>query len=277
VGVNGRERRRRFAERRKRLFQQPMVPQVTEPTTRVVYRIGGVSIAIVGILYFVGAALSIALGPAPSGGEDYLKALAGHALLARVDFAAFSLVDVLLIPSWLALYVALRSTGRALLLVAGVCFAVNLVVDLGVTELSSFVLVDHAERYGAAATDAQRAAVLAAATDIRDVLPAATMASFVVSSVGYLLAAIATYRAVFRRAIGIVGIAGSIEGVLAGFYVLVPAFAAFILPCLVTVGLWAIFVGIRLVRLTLRPLAVPELPPESPVLGAPSARSPRPR
>ena len=71
------------------------------------------------------------------------------------------------------------------------------------------------------------------------------------SSIGYLLAAIATYRAVFRKAIGIVGIVGSVEGIAAGFYVVVPGLAMFILPCLATVGLWALFVGIRLFRLTL--------------------------
>jgi hypothetical protein len=85
---------------------------------------------------------------------------------------------------------------------------------------------------------------------IVEVRPAATLVSFVISSVGYLLVAIATYRAVFRRAIGLVGVADSIEGIAAGLYVLVPALAALILPCLVTVGLWAAFVAIRLARLS---------------------------
>jgi hypothetical protein len=277
VGVNGSQRRRRIAERRRRLFDQPKVPPATEQTTRAVYRIGGVSIAAVGILCFVGAALSIALGPAPSAGEDYLRALAGHEALARINFVAFSLVDVLLVPAWLALYVALKTSSRGLLLIAGVCFAVNLVVDLGVTELTSFALVDYAGQYAAAANDAQRAAVLSVATDARAVLPAATMASFVVSSVGYLLASIATYRAAFRRAIGLVGIIGSIEGILAGFYVLIPVFAFLITPCLVTVGLWAIFVGIRLVRLTRRPRPAEGTRSESPVVAVPSVGSPRPR
>ena len=55
------------------------------------------------------------------------------------------------------------------------------------------------------------------------------------------------------------GIVGSVEGIAAGFYVLVPVLAALILPCLVTVGLWAVFVAIRLARLS-RTLTAPHPP-----------------
>jgi hypothetical protein len=55
---------------------------------------------------------------------------------------------------------------------------VNLVVDLGVTELSSFALVTSAEHYVAATTDAERAIVLAASDASRAVLPTATLLSF---------------------------------------------------------------------------------------------------
>jgi uncharacterized protein DUF4386 len=256
--VIGNRRRRRIAEVRKRLFRQPDVAAIDGGARRW-YLIASASLTAIGILYVVGAGLSIALGPAPTGGEGYLRALAGHPALARINFIAFSLVDVLLVPAALGLYAALRSSSRGLLLVAGACFAVNLVVDLGVTELSSFALVTNAEHYVAASTDAERAMVLATSDASRGVLPAATLLSFVISSVGYLLVAIATYRAVFRKAIGLVGIVGSAEGIAAGFYVLVPALAALILPCLVTVGLWAVFVAIRLARLT-RTLPAPHPP-----------------
>jgi hypothetical protein len=256
--ISSARRRRRIAEVRQRLLRQPHVSAIDGGTRRW-YLVGAVSLMAIGALYVAGAGLSIALGPAPTGGEDYLRALAGHPALARINFVAFSLVDILLAPAVLGLYVALRSSSRNLLLVAGGCFAVNLVVDLGVTELSSFALVTNAEHYLAASTDAERAVVLAATDASRGVLPAATLLSFVISSVGYLLVAIATYRAVFRKAIGLVGIVGSVEGIAAGFYVLVPALAALILPCLVTVGLWAVFVGIRLARLS-RTLPAPNQP-----------------
>ena len=154
--IASRRRRRRIAEVRKRLFRQPEVGAIDGGARRW-YLIGAVSLAAIGILYLVGAILSIALGPAPSGGEDYLRALAGHPALARINFIAFSLVDILLVPAVLGLYVALGSSSRGLLLVAGACFVVNLVVDLGVTELSSFALVTNAEHYVAASTDAERA------------------------------------------------------------------------------------------------------------------------
>jgi hypothetical protein len=56
------------------------------------------------------------LGPAPTGGENYLRALAGHPGLARINIVAFSLVDILLVPAVLGLYAALRSSSRALVL-----------------------------------------------------------------------------------------------------------------------------------------------------------------
>jgi Domain of unknown function (DUF4386) len=242
------ERRRPIRELRERLFRQPVVGAIG-PNTRLLYIVGGVSIGLIGVLYFVGAVLSIVIGPAPSSGPDYLTALAAHPTLSRANFAVFSLVDVLLLPAALALYAALKASSRWLLLAAGACFAVNLVVDLGVTELSSFALVGDALRYTAAVSDAQRSAVLAAAEATRNALPAATLLSFVVSSIAYLLVAIGTFREVFRKAIGIVGIVGSLEGIIGGFYVIVPGLAAFLVPALVTVGLWAIFVGIRLVRI----------------------------
>lgn len=250
--MEGTSRPRRIAALRRRLFLQPAASPV-DPGRRSLYRLGAICIGTVGLLYFLGLGLSIALGPAPSSDREYLIALAGHPTLARINFAAFSLVDVLLLPAALALYQALKTSSRRLLLVASVCFAINFVVDLGITELSSFALVGYAEQYAAATTEAGRAAVLARADTTRALLPPATLLSFVVSSFGYLLAAIGTYRALFRKAIGIVGIVGSLEGIAAGLYVLVPPLAAFLLPCLATVGLWAVFVGVRLFRLTRSP------------------------
>jgi hypothetical protein len=243
-------RQRRIAALRRRLFQQPRTEPIA-PNQRLLYRIGAVCIGAIGLLYFAGAVMSIALGPAPSANVDYLQALADRPVLARLNFAAFSAVDFLLVPAALVLYQALRQSSRRLLVVAGALFAVNLVVDFGVTELRSFALVDYAEQYAAAATGAGRTAVLTAAASARAVLPVATLLSFVVSSIGYLLVAIGSWRAVFRRAIAVVGIIGSLEGIAAGFYIFVPVLAMFMTPSLVTVGLWAIFVAIRLFRLSI--------------------------
>jgi len=212
------------------------------------------------VIYGVVVALSITLGPAPSGDLPYLTTLANHPALSRADFIVFSVSDLLLVPGAFALYHALGRSAKKLVLVAGVLLAAFVVIDLAVTEYNSLVLVQLAQNYAGATSDTQRATAIAEAAAARGALPIGTMLSYIVSSVGFLLAAIATFRGVFRRAIGVVGIIGSVEGILGGFYVLSPGFAAFLLPSLVTVGLWAVAVGIRLYRLGWLESSVGETP-----------------
>ena len=61
----------------KRTFEEAMIH--ADPTWKGVYRAGGVCMLVTGLIYITGAVLSIILGPPPSGGELYLKILAGHA------------------------------------------------------------------------------------------------------------------------------------------------------------------------------------------------------
>lgn len=239
----------RITRLRRRMFAQPSVERLAKSPSWL-YLMGGACLAAVGALYVAGIGLSIALGPAPSGDVAYLTSLATHPDLARINFIAFGVVDLLLLPGMVGLYASLRDKSRTLMIAAGALMAVNLVIDLGVTEYNSMLLVGFGQQYVAAASASQQASILATAQAARNVLPLATLLSFSLSSVGYLFAAIASFRSVFRKAIGVVGIVGSVEGILAGFYVVIPALSGLLIVCLATVGLWAIFVGIRLVRLS---------------------------
>jgi hypothetical protein len=69
----------------------------------------------VGVIYGVVVALSIALGPAPSGDAPYLNALASRPSLARADFIVFSVSDLLLVPAAFALYRVLRGSGKSVI------------------------------------------------------------------------------------------------------------------------------------------------------------------
>jgi Domain of unknown function (DUF4386) len=211
--------------------------------------ISAVSIALVGVVYWLVLALSIALGPVPSGNDAYLTTLAGHPALARADFIVFTLSDILLVPAAFGLYRMFKPSNRWLMLTAGAVVAMFVVIDVGVTEYNSLALVQMAQNYSGATSEAQRAAYLASTEEARGVLPIATSLSYLVSSVGFMLIAVAAFRAGFRKAIGLVGMIGSLVGILAGFYVLVPAMSAFLLPSLAIVGLWCVFVGIRMFRL----------------------------
>lgn len=202
-----------------------------------------------GVLYYVGMILSLMLGPAPSNGEAYLIALSTHAQLARLNFAVFSAVDMLLIPVTFALYFALKGVSKNAILIASALMILFSVLDLGVTELNSFAAVSLSQSYAGATTDAARASYLAAANYALAALPTATFLSYVISSVGILVIGFVMMRGVFPRIAGAFGIAVGIVGTLGGFYVLVPSLSIYLIVSLALFGIWTTFSGLRLLRL----------------------------
>jgi hypothetical protein len=242
----------RIARIRKRMFRQAGTDglDLTNPGLLLV---GALAIAAIGVIYWIVLVLSIALGPVPGGSAAYLTSLAGHPTLARADFIVFTISDILLVPAAFALYKMFKPSNRWLLMIAGAFIAAFVVIDVGVTEYNSLTLVQLAQNYSGATSEAQRATYLASTDGARGVLPIATSLSYLVSSIGFVFVAIATLRTGFRKAVGVVGVMGGVVGILAGFYVLIPAMGAFLLPSLAIVGLWCVFVGIRMFRVATAP------------------------
>jgi hypothetical protein len=220
-----------------------------DPTWKGVYRVGGVCIFVTGVLFIVGAVSSILLGPAPSGGEPYLKSLATHEVLAQMNFGLFALTDFLLLPGLLALFLALKQVSKNTMLVAAGLFALYIALDLAMTELNSLTLVTLTHQYAAATSDTQRSAYVAAADYALAALPLATFYSYVVSSVGLLITSVVMLKGVFSKPTAFVGIVASIEGMVGGLYVVYPALAALLVPCLIAFGLWGLLAGSRLFKL----------------------------
>ncbi len=214
-----------------------------DPTWRGVYRAGGICLLVNGVIYLLVAVLSIILGPAPSSGEPYLKTLAGHAILAQVNFGVFALSDVLLVPTVLALYLALKHVAKNPMLIAAGLLALFCLLDLAITELNSLTLVSLTQHY--------MAATYALAT-----LPIATFFSYVVSSVGLFITSFVMLKGVFNRPTALSGIVASIAGIVGSLYVFLPAFAALLVPSLITFGLWALLAGTRLYKLSALPSGV---------------------
>ncbi len=216
------------------------------PARRGLLRAGGACLLVCGLIYIAGAALSIVIGPPPSGGEPYLRAPAGHAAVSEANFALWVLADVLLLPATLALYLALEPVARNAMLVAAALMVLFAVLDLAVTERVSLALVALARQYTAAASGVQRAAWAAAADHALATLLIATFLSHAVSSVGLLIIGIVMWRGAFGRLAAILGIAAAVEGILGGFYPVIPALALLLVPSLVAFGLWALLAGCRL-------------------------------
>ncbi|MHB1414225.1 MAG: hypothetical protein ACYC1C_03150 [Chloroflexota bacterium] len=225
-----------------------------DPTWKGVYKVGGVCTLIIGLAYLIGAVLSIIIGPPPSGGELYLQSLAGHAVLSQVNFGAFALADFLMLPAGMALFLALKHRAKnAMLLGAGI-MVMAFVLDLAVTELNSLTLVSLTQQYAAATSEVQRSAYVAAADYALATLPIATFSSYVVSSIGLLIISVVMLKGVFSRLTAYLGIVASIEGIVGGFYVLLPALAVFLVPCLITFGIWLLLTGSKLYRLSNSPV-----------------------
>jgi hypothetical protein len=214
------------------------------------YLIGGISLIIIGILYFGGMIMSLIIGPPPSSSVIYFTAIAAHPIVAPVNFAAFIVAHFLLIPAIFALYFALKGVNRTAMLLATAFWGIFIALDIGVTEMSSMALVTLGHSYAAAMSEAQRSAYMAAANYALATLPLATFYSYVVSSIGLLITSILMLRGPFMRGVAFFGIGASVLGIIGGFYIFVPALAVLLSPCLIAFVLWLVFTGIRLCLLS---------------------------
>ena len=216
---------------------------------RGMYIVGGACLIATGLLFAIGAVLSIPIGPAPSDGERYLRALAQHIRLAGINFGLFTLTDFLLLPGVLALYIALKHTHKTVMLLAAALMMFYAVLDVAATELNSLTLVALARHYAASESDAQRSMFVAASAYALASLPIATFLSYVVSSVALLMASAVMLKGAFSRATAYAGMVAGIQGIAGGLYVFLPALAAFLVPSLVAFGGWCVLAGLRLNRL----------------------------
>jgi hypothetical protein len=211
-----------------------------DPTWNPMYRVGGICLVLAGFAILAVAVLSMILGPPPSGGEEYLKAL---------NFGLFAFVDFMLLLGALALYLSLKQIAKSAMLVAASILAAFVVLDLAITELNSFALVGLTQRYATATSDALRSAYVAAADYALATLPLGTFLSYFVSSVGLLVASVVMLKGVFSRPTALAGIVASAAGIVGGFYLVLPPLALLLAPSLIAFGLWSLLAGARLCKL----------------------------
>ncbi len=236
----------------RRIFKSETVEEArrqVDPSWKGVYRLGGVCLLVSGLTFLAVAIISLVLGPAPSGGEEYLKSLASHALLAQVNFGIYAITDFLMMPVILALFLSLKHINRNAMLVAAGILALYIIFDFAITEMNSLTLVSLTQHYTAAASDAERSAYVAAADYALATLPIATFCSYAVSSIGLIITGLVMLKGVFNRPTALLGIFAGVEGTVGAFYGIYPPLTALLIPALITYGLWAILGGVRLFKL----------------------------
>ena len=127
------------------------------------YRTGGISALSQGIAYVVIIVLYVRIGAPPGGVEARLTYLARNTTAWWAILGLSVLTDFLFVPVALSLYVALKEVNRNAMLLATACVALFIVLDLAITWTNYAALITLSGQYAKPASQAQKAAAIAAA------------------------------------------------------------------------------------------------------------------
>ncbi len=220
--------------------------------TRGVYRAGGVSAIALGMSYVVIIVAYVVGGAPPSGAEQWLTYLAGHATAWWTILGLSVLTDFLFVPVAFALYLALKHVNRNAMLVGAGLVVSFVVLDLAVTWPNYASLLTLSGHYAAASNDAQRTAFVAAASGASAVLTSGLLGVYaiLVPSLGYLTIGLVMLKGAFGKMPACLGVASGILGIISvigPFFVRALGLAVVLSSALITV--WAFLVGYQLYRL----------------------------
>ncbi len=185
----------------------------------------------------------------PGDPTSYLQLISQHQLLAAITWSLWIFADFLLIAPTIALYIILKRTNRTLALLGSMFSMFFNIYDVCVTELNSLTLVQLSHGYINATTDVLKSSFVAAATYGYHALPLQTVLSFALGTFGYFLWCVSMNKNIFKPWIAIFGAVWNVAGFIGAAAPLFPT--SFILGlfqflCVPAVGLWFIFVGVRL-------------------------------
>ncbi|HEY0933388.1 MAG TPA: hypothetical protein VGD91_06535 [Trebonia sp.] len=173
-------------------------------------RVGFIAALVLALLLIAGIFLPLDSGNLPRDGAGWLHYLHGNGGAWAVVIVLSVLGDLLLVPVALALSVVLEPAHRALVLLAGACLALFVVLDLAVTWTSYATLLalsGHSSASSLGAAD-YAAAVLDSPLD--------RIFSSGLQSLGIALISLAMLRGSgFRKVTGYLGLAAAVAGFVA--------------------------------------------------------------
>lgn len=221
--------------------------ETADATWTWLYRIAGAA-ALISVGLLPVAIVVYAFNPPPSTVADWFAQFQANWLVGLIDLDLVMLIDsVLMIPIFLAFYVALRRSNESFMALGTTVGLVGVVVYI--TTNPSFSMLSLSQQYVAATTDAQRAMLLAAGQALLTTWQGTAFSvSYVFGGLAGLMIAIVMLRStVFGRAPAYVGVVlnalllvpptvGSV-GVVLAFLSLVP------------LAIWQILIARRLLQL----------------------------
>lgn len=231
---------------------QNMMATAVDPDEKWLYRVGGISAFVLVIGYLLTFPVYAWVGDAPPNGvEAQLIYFAEHATGWWAILGLMVFTDLLLVPIFLALYLALKGVNRNVMLLAIACIGLFVALDLAVTWTGYSALITSGGNYAAATTDAQRAIFVAAAGYPSAVLDSPLSGTYAIlfPALGALLTGLVMLRGIFNKATAYLALAAGITGIVfMGSYVADALYVVRIINALL-VTVWYFFVGYRLYKL----------------------------
>ena len=221
-----------------------------DSTWKGIYKLGGLCMAAFGLIYIIATILNFTIAIPPSDSVAFLNSLANHATLARFIYGLYTLAAFLLLIATMALYLSLKQINKNAMLVAAGFLFMFVILDLTLTEFNSLTLITLTQHYATATIDAQRLAYMAAMDYALATIPLATFYSWIVGSLGFLIASVVMLKSIFGKGIAYFGIIINILGIIGGFYIIIPILTISLTPILILWGIWLILIGLRLYKIS---------------------------
>ena len=160
--------------------------------------------------------------------------------------------DFLFVPVALSLYIALREVNRNAMLLATACVVLFVLLDLAVTWTNYAALITLSSQYANSASEAQRAAIVAAAAYPSVVLQSTLLFIYnsLVLAVGILITGFVMLDGNFGKSVAYLGLAIGLLGVVSvvgPFFI--SSLSVTIILSLVLTTVWVLLVGYKLRRL----------------------------
>jgi hypothetical protein len=229
-----------------------------DPSWSGLYKAGGVSGVLVGILFIINIVLLFTTPQAPSsGGVAYLQYIASNRSVYVIE-QVLGLAPVFLeIVALLALYMAIKNLNKSYAAIGSLLAIVSQAIVLAYITFGGLVYLS--DNYMAATTDAQRTAYATAAEwaiAVNNAVSAAGIDPILTAcAIGVLIISLVMLKGVFPKGIAYFGIVTGALGIISAFGIVVRPIAV---PPPLGIGyivyaffltIWFVAVGLKLYRL----------------------------
>ena len=225
-----------------------------DPEGKWMYRVAGICAIALAVGYFLTFPLYGWVGNPPASGVEAQLAYFGEHAAGWWTIAFLMVVtDLLLVPIFFGIYMALKHINKGLMLVALAFKAFLFVIlDLAVTWTAFSTMIIAGVQYGAATTEAQRAALAAAAAYASAMLasPLAQVYANVIPALGVLFAGLVMLKGVFNKATAYLALAMGLVGILYLGSFFIDGLAVLAIIAALLAMIFYLLVGVRLYRLS---------------------------